>query len=386
MRIDLAAKQFDPQVDNTAESYASRLGEVDWDFPQSRAEDLHSLHPYPAKFIPEIPRTIIQALAPRVGTAVLDPFCGSGTSLVEAQRAGFQAVGVDLNPVAILLSRVKTEPFPTDIGRSLSEVAERVLSAEAVRVPAIPRLDHWFKPDVQIALARLARAIGLVTPEHRDVLRLAMSSIIVRVSNQDSDTRYAAVDKKVSGADVIGLFVKSAQRISATLSSRPAGTRQCKVIEGDILKVSPDSIGHDVGLVVTSPPYPNAYEYWLYHKYRMWWLGFDPLFVKEHEIGARAHFFGGKKHSAADFERQMAGLAKLLEKVLVRGGHACFVVGRSRIHGLDVDNAGIIADACSQVGIAPIHRIERAIRSNRKSFNLSHANIKTETILVLRKS
>ena len=45
------------------------------------------------------------------------------------------------------------------------------------------------------------------------------------------------------------------------------------------------------GRLVTSPPYPNAYEYWLYHKYRMYWLGFDPIPIRENEIGARPHYF-----------------------------------------------------------------------------------------------
>ncbi|MEN5081004.1 DNA methyltransferase [Bosea sp. TWI1241] len=369
----------------TVSGGVGELATLDWDFPGSVPQDLHSLHPYPAKFIPEIPKALIAALAPRSGTCVFDPFCGSGTTLVEAQRAGMSAVGVDLNPIAVLLSRVKTEPLPESIGKALAEVTEKVLAAEAVTIPEIPRLNHWFKPDVQDALARLGQAIHSSAPENRDILRLAMSSIIVRVSNQDSDTRYAAVPKKVVGADVLPQFAKATKKIVAALMNRAKPSGPSRVIEGDILKVAANQIG-DVGLVVTSPPYPNAYEYWLYHKYRMWWLGFDPLCVKEHEIGARAHFFGPKKHDASDFARQMAGLAEMLREVLVRGGHACFVVGRSRIHGQDVDNAGIIADACAERGMELVHRIERAIRSNRKSFNLSHANIKTETILVLRRN
>ena len=137
---------------------------------------------------------------------------------------------------------------------------------------------------------------------------------------------------------------------------------------------------------MTSPPYPNAYEYWLYHKYRMWWLGYDPLAVKQQEIGARAHYFR-KRHATFDeFRLQMATILLLLSKVLVPGGYACFVVGRSRIHGVDYDNAAMIVEEAAQHGLMEVGRFTRVIRAKRKSFNLSHARIKTEEVLVLRKT
>jgi site-specific DNA-methyltransferase (cytosine-N4-specific) len=138
-------------------------------------------------------------------------------------------------------------------------------------------------------------------------------------------------------------------------------------------------------LVITSPPYPNAYEYWLYHKYRMWWLGFDPLSVKEQEIGARAHFFKKNHHTSADFVRQMRQTFELLRGVVVTDGFACFVVGRSRIHGEVIDNAKIIEEAGIEFGFNRYFTAERMMSASRKSFNLSHANIKTETIIVLKK-
>lgn len=365
-----------------------RLGDIDWDFAESRAESLHTVHPYPAKFIPDIPRTLIALLPPRAGTAVFDPFCGSGTTLVEAQRAGHASVGIDLNPVAVLISRVKTRELPLGIGKAISSVVEEALADPMSEVPPIPRLDHWFKPSVQVALARLGRAVAHADVDCRDILRLAMSSIIVRVSNQDSDTRYAAVEKKVDGADVYRLFVKSARAIEHALVSVPlaSGSRPAvEVIESDVLQVNVARLPYPVGLVVTSPPYPNAYEYWLYHKYRMWWLGFDPLAVKDLEIGARAHFFGGKRHTVSDFTVQMNSVSSLLREAVVPGGHVCFIVGRSKIHGEIVDNAELIGEALSTNGFDPLFKGNRTILSNRKSFNLSHANIKSEAVIVFRK-
>jgi site-specific DNA-methyltransferase (cytosine-N4-specific) len=360
---------------------------VDWNFADSRPDSLSGIHPYPAKFIPEIPRKLIETYRPADGLTLLDPFCGSGTALTEAQVAGLPSIGIDLNPIAVMMSRVKTSPLPADVGRSLSEVIELAQSEVAPALPEIPRLDHWFRPEVQAAIAVLATAIDARGGAARDVLRLALSSIIVRVSNQESDTRYAAVQKAVGHDDVFRQFVRAAWRIVDALRARPAPLPKASVIEADVLSLDPTTIDRPVGLVVTSPPYPNAYEYWLYHKYRMWWLGFDPLAVKAREIGARAHFFrGNSSHTAQDFGRQMAEVMAVLERAIVAGGHACFVVGRSRIHGEVVDNAAVIARVGAEHGFTEITRAERVIAATRKSFNLSHANIKTETVLVLRRA
>ena len=86
-----------------------KLENLNWDFKDSTAEAIHSIHPYPAKFIPEIPRTLISNLPIPRNTIILDPFCGSGVTLVESQKAGIESVGVDLNPIACLLSKVKTQ-------------------------------------------------------------------------------------------------------------------------------------------------------------------------------------------------------------------------------------------------------------------------------------
>lgn len=123
-------------------------------------------------------------------------------------------------------------------------------------------------------------------------------------------------------------------------------------------------IGRPIGLVVTSPPYPNAYEYWLYHKYRMWWLGYDPLKVKADEIGARAHFFKKNHHTAEDFARQMRQTLELLGNVLVKGGFASFVVGRSKIYGKIYDNSEIITDEAATLGFTPFFVTERELSAN----------------------
>jgi len=370
--------------DDSLPCVQERLAAIDWDFPHRVAHSaIEGLHSYPAKFIAEIPGALLDTLPLPTGTAVLDPFCGSGTTLVECQRRGIPSYGIDLNPIACLMSRVKTMPVQAGLEDSISLVLLHAQRASNPKIPQIPNLDHWFMPHVQSALAALTEAIAIAPESHSDVLRLALSSIIVRVSNQDSDTRYAAVPKKVTTETVFSGFARAAHRIGEVLSSRDYGVSPVTVLEEDVLSVGANAISRPVGLLITSPPYPNAYEYWLYHKYRMWWLGFDPIAVKSKEIGARAHFFKTNHHTADDFSRQTAKLFELLRKVIVPAGFACFVVGRSRIHGEIVDNAQVI-EVARAAGFHRLFSAERVLSPNRKSFNLSHANIKKETVLVLQ--
>lgn len=372
---------------NNDTSFADKLESIDWSFPnRHNGLDLEAIHPYPAKFVGDIPRSFLHSLPLPVGTAVLDPFCGSGTTLTESQKAGVPSVGIDLNPIACLISRVKTAPMPSH----LQNAAEKVIMEAKKNINPergeIPNVDHWFKPEIQVSIAAIIEAINSCSSsESQDALRLALSSIIVRVSNQESDTRYAAIEKKVNHLDVFDLFLASCEKIKKALSARNWRLTETKVIESDVLRLRPESIGAPVGMVITSPPYPNAYEYWLYHKYRMWWLGFDALAVKKREIGARAHFFTRDHHTEDNFWEQIRGTFSLIDAVLVKSGFTCFVIGRSKIHGRIINNADIITTIAKEYDMNLVAKIERIISPHRKSFNLSHANIKTETIIVFQK-
>jgi DNA modification methylase len=188
--------------------------------------------------------------------------------------------------------------------------------------------------------------------------------------------------------DVIHWFLHAAINISRGLEatwvgSLPAGP--VTVIHKDILKVTSADIGRGVSLVVTSPPYPNAYEYWLYHKYRMYWLGMDPLAVRTDEIGARLHYFKAKPQTAVDFERQMNAVFALLAEVVVPDGHACFQVGDSVIRGDKIDNTDLFRRVAGGNGFDEVASMTRSIPRNRKAFNLHHARINEERILVFRR-
>ena len=378
---------INPLVENVSRTVVAKLESVMWEFEDAKTNDLiHNIHPYPAKFIPQIPRELIRLFHPGRGQVVFDPFCGSGTTLVESVAAGIPAVGVDLNPLAVLISKVKTN-LP---GKMISPVARQIVGAahqENVPIPDIPRLDHWFLPDVQQVLSCLVRQINLIEEiDDRDALKITLSRIIVRVSNQDSDTRYAAVKKDINKNQVYDLFVKSAEAIDRAIAKETGNlfrsNSTCRVLHRDILDVSPEDIGCNVGLVVTSPPYPNAYEYWLYHKYRMYWLGMDPIAVRSAEIGARPHYFKKNHQTEDDFERQMGQTFRLLSRIMLKGAVACFLVGRSIIHGRHVDNCALLERAAALHGFRQTASVSRKILATRKAFNPAHGKINEESIVL----
>mgnify|MGYP004462613689 FL=1 len=365
-----------------------KISEVDWSFINSRQDSISLLHPYPARFIDALPRQLISIIGCPDDTAIFDPFCGSGTTLIEAQRAGIQSVGVDLTPIACLISRVKTTPLDDsflEVARRVHDAAYELFTTDYVTIPGIPNLDHWFKESIQKALSALMQVISSEKSEtNKDALSFALSSIIVRVSNQESDTRYAAIEKRITGEDVFSSFQSACKKL-AFAKQETSFLVPAKVIENNILTLDASRIGQPVGLVITSPPYPNAYEYWLYHKYRMWWLGYDPISVRSFEIGARPHYQKKNGQTEKDFAAQMEGVFKLFDSCVIQGGHVCIVIGRSIIRGREIDNAALITEIAINHNYSLVAKIPRDIASTRKSFNLSYGKITTEYILVLRR-
>lgn len=120
-----------------------------------------------------------------------------------------------MNPIACLISSVKTQPLPEKYLCTAKEIykdAKETFSGP-VEIPSIPNLDHWFKSDIQKALSSILNHIEEESDAAmRNALKLALSSIIVRVSNQESDTRYAAVDNNYTADDVFNAFLSACKK------------------------------------------------------------------------------------------------------------------------------------------------------------------------------
>lgn len=385
--------------------YLAKLATIDWDFADAKTSYLtHGVHPYPAKFIPQIPNALIQELS-SVGDTVGDIFCGSGTTLVEALTLKRHAIGVDANPLACLISRAKTtlisEVDALDLGtlaqrakalaESLSPTGEGELFPAPKFVssawrPSFSKLNFWFESHVIEELAEaLAWCRGLKTGPSRDLALTAFSSIVVAVSKQDSDTRYVRRDKNIPTGESLRRFGRSleqATRAAVEFSELVEPRFRCDIIEANLLAM-PTTPHFD--LVVCSPPYPNAYSYHLYHMTRMVWLGMDQPKFKHEEIGShRKYSSNGKKGATAEtFKSEFSAILQWLSGALKKGGYVCFVVGDSTLKGQRVNNADLISESGRDAGFKEAMRIDRTIQATRKAFNPSIGKIKTENILIL---
>ena len=256
-----------------------RLSRLDWSFTDDDTQYLsHDVHPYPAKFIPQLPGTLIASLSLR-GEVVLDPFGGCGTTALEAARLGRRAISVDANPLAALVGRTKTCRLTPDDCKDIGSISSalnaklaslpadpnELLEEFANHVPTIPNVEKWFPATSRGELALIRSHIDRIESDTaRDVCLVALSRVILKASFQDSETRYASKPRDIPSGFALESFLRSlravTQSVQATASELQFGlahfhTMDSRCLEREIL---PDA---SVALVVTSPPYGNAMDY-----------------------------------------------------------------------------------------------------------------------------
>ena len=361
-----------------------------WNFHEADTrEHLHSLHPYPAKFIPQIPRTAIANWA-EVGEMVYDPFCGCGTTLLEASLLGRPSIGTDNNPVAILVCRAKCAAYkPSDLKR-MKAFALRV-EGELKRAKGVPRLIptnknflYWFNDEVLDRMAVLKGWI-LAEPEpSRSLLMAVFSSIVVRVSYQDSDTRYARIERNITGTDVRKAFNRKLVKVLRRLSEVGNDTRAPVAIrQEDALRVH-DIDSSSVRLIVTSPPYLNAYDYHKYHRQRIHWIDGSVEFARDLEIGGHDEF----TRPNATPDQYFSDMEECFDewiRVLRPGGRALVVIGDAIVNKQPVKVADRFVRAFESRGVKLEERWIRKLHSTKRAFNIRNSRMSHEHVLLFRK-
>ncbi len=374
---------------------SEKLDNENWDFEGSNTGYLmHKIHSYPARFIPQIPRRAITRWS-AVGNTILDPFCGCGTTLLEAALLGRNSVGVDNNPVATLISRAKTRKyqakdirvltrFVSGIEAKFSSMRPGPPNSLLLNAPRYDSLYRWFDQKAVLELEWLRSNIQTLPYGPKLMAMSAFSFIVLSTSRQSSDTRYTITDRKyVKGLATKRWVSKMKSAIErASDTSRMMRKSSHKVILGDS-RTMPSISDRSIDLIVTSPPYLNTYDYHKYHRHRMHWIGGDIQFARNTEIGKHDVFtrpgatpdryFDDMRHCITEWER-----------MLCADGRALVVVGDAIVNGTFVPVGDSLVKISRDVGLALEKRWVRRLAVGRKSFNQG-ARIKREHILLFRK-
>lgn len=392
-----------------ADEQASAAAE-DWTFRTADTKQIsHGIHPYPAMMIPQIAQRLIDKYG-RVGAILFDPYCGSGTTLLEGMLAGMAAVGTDLNPLARLIARVKTRPLGIDeIDYEIARFHGAGAFAEAT-IPPVPNVDYWFSAETQRDLAAIRRYIDNIHNEAvADVFRVAFSLTVRKVSwTRNSEFKLYRIpasqlaEHNPDSRAILGQALDNVRRALQALECVVGDEYEIPAIhEFNTVSGVPAKIlaPQSVDLVVTSPPYGDSrttVAYGQFSRLSSQWLGYaDANRVDAILMG------GGKLDQVAQFGLQelddvIAGIAALDERracevvaffadyrasirqvatAVKSGGYACYVVGNRTVKGHTIPTAETTAAFFEENGFETAAICTRNIPNKRMPSVNSPSNV-----------
>lgn len=364
------------------------------------------VHPFPARMAPGIALTAMaEAEAP---ICVLDPMMGSGTVLALARAEGHRAIGVDIDPLAVLISRVWTTTVDQDEAR---DKAREVLDRACTRFKGIPSGEayppnadeetrsfsrYWFDPYARRQLAALSETISLVRNDTiRDVLWCGLSRLIITKQAGAClalDLSHSRPHKKftVAPEKPFRKFLAAVERVIVNCVSSNDRERGpvARALSGDARKLPVES--RTVDLVLTSPPYLNAIDYLRCSKFSLIWMGHSIPDLRQ----LRADSIGTERGMAAEEDKKaelvirdlrlrprlssrheailrryvvdMRASVREVARVLKKDGRALYVVGENTIKGTFVRNAAVVIVAAESAGLRLKKRQSRALPANRR--------------------
>ena len=381
-----------------------------WAFVDYKPSDTgkwsHDYHRYPAKFIPQLVEKLIDEYVSGKDAHVNDPFCGCGTTIVTAISRGFKASGTDINKIAYLITKVKSTPIEPDyLDRKIEEFLSLIRCLDGAQTtlfhreikPLIPerhieRINYWFAEEYKTALGEI---LGVIYEEDdetiRDFLLVAFSHILKNCSIWLQGSTKPTRDFKkrpLKPYDALRKHLKKMQKGNkAFYDVVPSKVRDhldeyLNIMIGDARcqPVSNDS----VDLIVSSSPYVTSYEYADLHQLSTIWLDLadDLTEYKKEFIGTSYKRYENKKlrsKLAQDIVNKMLErnqkMAKEIEaffidmeevfdqsfRILKSGGRCCYVIGDTRLKGVDILNAEVFAESLQYSGFKLDRIIKREI-------------------------
>lgn len=350
----------------------------------------HGFFKYPCKFIPQIPRWAIQTYSMK-NCLVLDPFAGSGTTLVEAVLNNRNALGVDFDKLSQLLSKTKTSPLSREQIKYLDEIKKELFNTKwrkASFKPDLHNIEHWFPEDNISQLSTLKERIDQMYSDTKDetvynFLLVCFASIIKKCSYADdtSPKPYVSTRIKKHPLKVTEAFLKTLESYLKIIEQYTnANLGNASIISEDAREINAPKYSKKVSLAITSPPYINAFDYVRSLRLENAWLGYygdsNIIDIKKKQVGTEIISSDVYRHGPK--ETGVMELNSILNKVyqkdkkrafvihkffedmgknfieihelLKKGAHYVVVVGDSTIRGFNVPTHKILIEIAEQRG------------------------------------
>jgi len=417
----------EPEVEYQIKFHAesNKIIDYSWDFRRSNTKEYtHCFHSYPAMMIPQVARRIIENYGKKADL-LFDPYCGTGTSLVEANLKGINAIGTDLNPLARLIAIAKTtkidiqilDLFLYDFMNYFFSINFQIERIKSVVIPEIRNIDFWFSKGVQQKLSVLLKYIENINDiSVGNFFKVAFSET-VRESSFVKQGEFKLVRNKnyleKEDPDVFGIMTAKLSRNKKGLieflktcrngsHTSIYGFNTVEPIPKEIIKEN------SVDIVVTSPPYGDSrttVAYGQYSRFANEWLSYNEAnqidkILMGGERRKHIHTFNSiilndviatiqKQDSERardvisfyeDYEKSINNVSIILKK----GGFACYVVGNRTVKGVNIPNDEITSQLFEENNFTHIDTISRNIPNKRMPSKNSPTNIVGKTALTMK--
>ena len=280
----------------------------------------HWIYPYKGKFHPQMIRALMNVIKLKKGDVLLDPFVGSGTSVLEAQILGIDSIGIDVSPLCVLISKVKTQSVGAV--EEIERYQDGYLMAQKGRPSTNEKVVNFYE---------VARMMA-----HSDQTR----------RGKNFETAYVN--------DAIKML-KSVQDYKKAIDDHKLEIGTAKIAKGDARHIGCDD--ESIDGIITSPPYSIALNYVANDAHALKAMGFDTDKIKDHFIGVRGAGFDKFALYDGDMEKAYSEMFRVLKK----GKYCVIIVGNVTYQGQEIHTTDKAVKYCEQIGFKLVKKIDKII-------------------------
>lgn len=368
----------------------------DWAFENVRSTDqwTHGYHRYPAKFLPNVVKKLIENYASQ-DFVIADLFAGCGTTLVEAKVHGIRSVGTDINPIATLITRVKTTPIePRRLKTAFDDILssfDKFINDDYINIQVHERLDYWFRPEEKYKIAYLYQQVNNIEDNAiKEFFLVAISHILKNCSwwLQSSTKPQRDLGKNIPDPfDSFKLhcthMMKGNMQFYNHLTDNGFMNVDCDIMQADARHTT--IADKSVDIIITSPPYVTSYEYADIHQLTGYWMEyfsdintFRKLFIGtsysgKNETRKSNSALGdsivealAKKdkriaNDVSNYFYDMQSVSREMYRIVKDNGYACIVIGNTTLRDIHIKSAEVFYDFLKLSGFKKVKVIKRNI-------------------------